>query len=187
MDIVALCQCLQPHVTATTCRPFSRIALAMLVMTGRVTMLGIARWAGKGGSYRTVQRLFSQALPWAMLFWVFFRQHIHRPDDLYLLAGDEVVVTKAGKHTYGLARFFASLYSKPVPGGSFFALSLVSVQERRSFPIRVEQIVRSAAEKAASKAKADAKKQPPSTAKRRPGRPQGSKTTAKAEGTLTPE
>jgi DDE superfamily endonuclease len=40
----------------------------MLVMTGRVTMLGISRWAGKGGSYRTVQRFFSQALPWAMLF-----------------------------------------------------------------------------------------------------------------------
>jgi hypothetical protein len=45
------------------------------MMTGRITMLGISRWAGKGGSYRTVQRLFSTVLPWAMLFWVFFRQH----------------------------------------------------------------------------------------------------------------
>ena len=53
----------------------------MLVMTGRVTMLGISRWAGPGGSYRTVQRFFSQALPWAMLFWVFFRQHVYRPGD----------------------------------------------------------------------------------------------------------
>jgi putative transposase len=31
-------------------------------------MLGISRWAGPGGSYRTVQRFFSHALPWAMLF-----------------------------------------------------------------------------------------------------------------------
>ena len=44
------------------------------------------------------------------------------------LAGDEVVVTKAGKATHGLDRFFASLYGKPVPGLAFFALALVSVQ-----------------------------------------------------------
>jgi putative transposase len=187
MDMFARFQCLQPHMTVTTLRQFSRMALAMLMMTGRVTMLSISRWAGKGGSYRTVQRLFSQALPWAMLFWVFFRQHVYRPGDVYLLAGDEVVVTKAGKHTYGLDRFFASLYGKPVPGLSFFALSLVSVQERRSCPIRVEQVVRSEAEKAASKAKARAKKPQPSTEKRRPGRPKGSKNKAKAAVTLTPE
>ena len=72
-------------------------------------MLGLSRWAGPGGSYRTVQRFFSQVLPWAMLFWVFFRQHVYRSDDVYLLAGDEVVATKAGKHTYGLDRFCASL------------------------------------------------------------------------------
>jgi hypothetical protein len=134
-----------------------------------------------------VQRFFSQAMPWAVLLWCFFRQHVHRTDHIYLLAGDEVVVTKAGKHTYGLDRFFASLYGKPVPGLSFFALSLVSVQERRSFPIRVEQVVRSEAEQAASKAKARAKKPQPSTEKRRLGRPKGSKNTAKAEVTLTPE
>jgi putative transposase len=72
------------------------MAAALLVMTGHVTMVGIFRWAGPGGSYRTVQRFFSQALPWAVLFWVFFRQHIYRSDEAYLLAGDEVVATKAG-------------------------------------------------------------------------------------------
>ena len=143
MDIVALCQCLRPHVTATTLRQLRRIVAALLVMTGRVTMLGISRWAGPGGSYRTVQRFFSQALPWAMLFWVFFRQHIYHADEVYLLVGDEVVATKAGKHTHGLDRFFSSLYGKPVPGLAFFTLSLVSLQQRRSFPIRVEQVVRS--------------------------------------------
>jgi putative transposase len=187
MDIVALLHCLQPHLTATTLRQFSRIAWAMLVMTGRVTMLGISRWAGKGGSYRTIQRFFAQTLPWAMLFWVFFRQHVYRPQDVYVLAGDEVVATKAGTHTHGLDRFFSSLYGKPVPGLAFFTLSLVSTQQRRAFPIRVEQVVRSDAEKAASKAKADAKKQPPSTSKRRPGRPKGSKNHPKADAPYTPE
>jgi hypothetical protein len=122
-----------------------------------------------------------------MLFWMFFRQPVYRPGDVYLLAGDEVVVTKAGKHTYGRDRFCASLYSKVVPGLAFFALSLVSVQERRSFPSRVEQIVRSAAEKAVRKAKTEAQKQPPSTTRRGPGRPKGRKTQAKAAVTLTPE
>ena len=122
-----------------------------------------------------------------MLFWVFFRHHVYRAEDSYLLVGDEVVATKAGKTTHGLDRFFASLYGKPVPGLAFFALSLVSIQQRRSFPVRVEQVVRSDAEKAASKAKAAAKKPQPSTAKRCPGRPKGSKNTAKSDATLTPE
>jgi hypothetical protein len=187
MDILALFQCLQPHVTVTTLRQFHRIACALLVMTGRVTMLGLSRWAGPGGSYRTVQRFFSTVLPWATLFWVFFRQHLYRPGDVYVLAGDEVVVTKAGKHTHGLDRFFASLYGKPVPGLAFFMLSLVSTQERRAFPLHVEQVVRSEVEKAASKAKAAAKQQKPATNQRRRGRPKGSKNKNKAEVTLTPE
>jgi hypothetical protein len=187
MDIVALLQCLQPAVPRTTLRQCSRIVVALLAMTGRVTLLGISRWTGQGGRYRTVQRLFSQALPWAMLFWVFFRQHVYRSDEVSLLVGDEVVATKAGKHTHGLDRFFSSLYGQPGPGLAFFTFSLVSTQQRRSFPIRVEQGVRSDADKAASKAKADAKQQAPSTAKRRPGRPKGSKNTPKAAVTLTPE
>jgi hypothetical protein len=44
-----------------------------------------------------------------MLFWVFFRQHVSCPQDVYLLAGDEVVVTKTGKTTHSLERFFSSL------------------------------------------------------------------------------
>ena len=159
----------------------------MLVMTGRVTMRGLSRWTGKGGSYRTVQRFFAQVLPWATLFWVFFRHHLYRSDEVYLLAGDEVVVTKAGKTTYGLDRFFSSLYGKPVPGLAFFTLSLVSVQRRRSFPLRVEQVIRSEAEKAASKATATAKQLTVASAKRGPGRPKGSLNKPKAQGTLTPE
>jgi putative transposase len=187
MDIVALFHCLRPSLPSTTWRQLSRIAVALLVMTGRVTMLGISRWAGKGGSYRTVQRFFSTVIPWAILFWVFFRQHVYCPDDVYLAAGDDVVVTKAGKHTHGLDRFFSSLYGKPVPGLAFFTLSLVSVQQRRSFPLRVEQVVRSDAEKAASKAQAAAKKPKAPHTKRRPGRPKGSTNTNKATCTLTPE
>ena len=127
MDIVALLQCLRPHVTTTTSHRLSRITLALLMMTGRITMLGISRWAGTGGSYRTVQRLFSTVLPWAMLFWVFFRHHLYCPADVYCVASAEIIVTKAGKHTHGLDRFFSSLYGKPGPRLAFFTLSLVCI------------------------------------------------------------
>jgi hypothetical protein len=187
MDIVALFHCLQPYVPSTTMHQLRRSAVALLVMTGRVTMLGISRWAGKGGSYRTVQRFFSTVMPWTILFWVFFRQHVYCPADVYLAAGDAVIVTKAGKNTPGLDRFFASLYGKPVPGLAFFTVSLVSVQKRRAFPMRVEQVVRSAAEKAASKATAAAKQPKAPHAKRRPGRPKGSTHSNKAPLTFTPE
>src|SRR5262245_58482325 len=53
--------------------------------------------------------------------------------------------------------------------------------------MRIEQVVRSDAEKAASKAKAVAKKPTGTPATRRPGRPKGSKNTPKAAATLTPE
>jgi len=187
VDMVALLHCTRPHVTATTVRQLSRIIVALLTMTGRVTMVGMARWAGKGGRYRTIQRLFATIIPWAILFWVFFRHHLYCPGDVYLVAGDDVIVTKASTCTHGLDRFFASLYGKPVPGLAFFTLSLVSVQARRAFPLRVEQVVRSDAEKAASKAKAAAKKRKGPCAKRQPGRPKGSKNKPKANGTCTPE
>ena len=133
VEILPLLECLAPVLTATTYQQLSRIALAMIAMSGRVMMLGISRWTGAGGSYRTVQRFFATVIPWASLFWLFFRTHLYQPAEVYLLAGDEVVVTKAGKATHGLARFFASLYGKPVPGLAFFALALVSVKHDMPF------------------------------------------------------
>ena len=186
-DIVALLQCFQPFVTATTLRQFSKIILALLAMTGRVTMLGISRWAGQGGSYRTVQRFFTTVLPWAQLFWVFFRQHLQRPDAVYILAGDEVVVSKAGHHTHGLDRFFAGVYGRVIPSLAFFSLALIDTAQRRSFPVRIEQVVRSEAEKAASQAKAAAKQAPKPAEPRKPGRPKGSKNKTAADLILSPE
>jgi putative transposase len=63
----------------------------------------------------------------------------------------------------------------------------VSTQQRRAFPLRVEQGVRSEAEKAASKATAEAKKAKVPPAPRRRGRPPGRTNQSKARATLTPE
>src|SRR4051794_13994824 len=186
MDILALFACLPPVLTATTVRQMSCIAQALLTMTGRVTMTGVARWTGRGGRYRTVQRFFATPIPWPEVAWAFVRQHLCPSADVYLLAGDEVVVTKAGKHTYGLDRFFSGIYQKPVPSVAFFSLALVSTRTRRAFPLRLDQVVRSAEEKAASQAKAAAQKSPPATP-RKPGRPKGSRTKTEAVRTLSPE
>lgn len=192
LDILALLQCLDTELEMTSIRRLSRIIQAMLAMSGRVTMLGIARWAERGGSYRTVQRFFSTAIPWASLLWVFFRQHCYSARETYILAGDEVVVTKAGKQTYGLDRFFSSLYDHSVPGLAFFGFSLVGVKERHSYLVSVEQVVRTESEKAdiqaakaaqAAKVKTKASGQPRSLG----GRPKGKKTTPKTEVSLTPE
>lgn len=184
-DILALLQILSPCLNKTTIRQFSVIIPALLAMTGRVTMLGISRWAEKGGSYRTVQRFFSTVIPWATVFWLFFQQHLFDAEATYILAGDESVVTKAGKSTHGLDRFFSSLYGKPVPGLAFFALSLIDVGQRRSYPIMVEQTVRTEEEKATAKVKKAAQKK--QKQKRKPGRPKGSKNRDKTQVTLTPE
>ena len=48
--MLSLVRCRYPAVTMTTVSQLSRMVLAMLAMTGRLTMLGRARWAGTGGS-----------------------------------------------------------------------------------------------------------------------------------------
>jgi len=185
MEIMALLQCLSPTLTVTTVRQLSRIIFALLAMSGRVTMLGLSRWAGEGGSYRTVQRWFYTVIPWLQVLVQFFHQHLFCADDVYILAGDEVVVTKAGKHTFGLDRFFSSLLQKPVPSLAFFALSLVSTRERCAFPLSVEQVIRTEAEKADRKAKAAVKPAP--SLERKPGRPKGSQNKNKQQVVLNPE
>src|SRR6058998_196695 len=133
-DIMVLFACLSQCLDRTTIRRLRRVAEAMLAMTGRVTMRGMARWADKGGSYRTLQRFFTTSLSWGTLQWVLIRHHLFEHDDVLVMGGDEVVVTKSGKQTYGLDRFFSSLYGKVVPGLDFLSLSLIT-QKRHPYLI----------------------------------------------------
>ena len=146
-------------------------------------MVGTLRLGGSVRQLPDRPALFSQALPWAMLFWMFFRQHVYRSDEVYLLVGDEVVATKAGKHTHGLTGSFPVCMASRCQGwpSSRYPWSASSNGARSRFTSS-----RSCAGRRkggySKKPKADAKKQGPSTAQRRPGRPKGSKNTPKAEG-----
>jgi putative transposase len=177
-DIVIILGCLSQCVEKTTLRQLNCIIPALLAMTGRVTMLGLSRWTEKGGSYRTIQRFFNTTIRWASVNWFFIRHHLLDPSDTILIAGDESVVTKSGKKTYGLDRFFSSLYGKPVPGLSFFSLSLISVKERVSYPVMMEQVLK---EEEKPKKKKLGRKQ-----SRKRGRPKGSKNKNRREVELKP-
>jgi len=177
-DIMVLLACVSQCVEPTPLRQLGRVIEAMLSMSGRVTMRGLARWSGKGGSYRTIQRFFTTSVHWCQLNFILIRQQLLDADDVLLMSGDHVVVTKAGKATYGLDRFFASLYGKAVPGLCFLSLSLLSVKRRTSYPVVTEQV-----EKAGE---ATAQAQPTQKASRPRGRPKGSKNRNRREVTLSP-
>jgi len=178
-DIIIILQCLSQCIDNTTLRQLGHIVPAMLAMTGRVTMLGISRWTEKGGSYRTIQRFFKTTIEWGKVNWFFIRHHLLDPEDVILIGGDETVVTKSGKKTYGLDRFFSSLYGKPVPSISFFSLSLISVKERISYPVMMEQVVKKEEEK-------PDKKKPAKKKRKKRGRPKGSKNKNHREVALNP-
>jgi len=100
-DIMVLFACLSQCVEPTPLRQLGRVIEAMLAMSGRVTMRGLSRWSGKGGSYRTSQRFFNASLNWCHLNWLLIRHHVLDADAVVLMSGDHVVVTKSGKMTYG--------------------------------------------------------------------------------------
>ena len=183
-EILALLQNIAPLLEKTNLRQMHQVIFGMLAASGRITMLGLSRWTEKGGSYRTVQRFYHSALCWKTMLWMFFQKCFLQPEDEYIIAGDEVVVSKAGKETYGLDRFFSGIQQRVIPSLSFFAFSLVNVREERSYPIQVRQVVKSPEEKSASKAKVEARK---TTEKKERGRPKGSKNKAKQEVALNPE
>ena len=190
MDIITLLTVLRQCLDETSIKQLAVIVKAMVTMSGQVTMLGMSRWTEKGGSYRTIQRFYTKVIPWGLVLWLIFRTHVYRAGEEYLGVGDESVVTKAGKETYGIDRFFSSILGKPVRGLAFFTLSLVSINERKSYPLLVEQVVRSAEEAAAAPPKPAVKRA--KSAKSKPtsgkvGRPQGSKAKDKRTIEWTPE
>jgi putative transposase len=186
-EILALLQNIAPLIEKTIFRRMSHVVFGLLVASGRITMLGLSRWTEQGGSYRTLQRFYQSVLPWTALHWVFFRKRFLNLEDEYLIAGDEVVVSKAGTKTYGLDRFFSGLQQQVIPSLAFFTFALVNVREAQSYPMQTTQMVKSAAEKAARQAHAKARQVKKPGEKKKLGRPRGSKNKAKQAVVLNPE
>jgi putative transposase len=163
---------LSSSIDSSTLRQLTIVCTSMLSMTGRVTMLGISRWAGKGGSYRTIQRFFQKTICWEKLNWITAQKQINKMD-VVIFAGDATTITKSGKCTSGIGRFFSSIYSKTVKGLSFQCISLINVTTKSSWPLLVEQIL--------PKEKCETNKtKDKAVVKRGKGRPKGSKNKNKA-------
>lgn len=175
MEILTLFACFSTLTSTTSIRHLTVIAEAIFSMTGRVTMLGISRWAEKGGSYRNVQRFFATTFLWTALHLKFVESHLFNPSHEYILAGDATTITKSGKNTFGINRFFSGVLGIVVKGIEFFAISLIDVTARKSYPLGVKQTVRDKEEtpkpkkKPLKKKKRNAKKKPSNLK----GRPKG--------------
>lgn len=175
-EIIALLVCLEAQLSASTMRQLRQIVQAFLCIPNRATMRGLARWSEKGGSYRSLQRFYQIPINWLILQWILLETWLLRSEGLYLLAGDEVVVSKAGIKTHGVGRFYSSIAQRVIPSLSFLAISVIAVEARQSYPLQIEQLMPSAPKEKASK---------PSL-KRPRGRPKGSKNHAKVAAPLTP-
>jgi hypothetical protein len=176
-EIIALTICLAPYLSKTQLR---HIIMALLCIPRRVTMISLSRWSDDGGSYQTIQRWFQTGLDWGVLLWAVIKAHLLDPSGVYLLAGDDVVVSKAGKKTFGVGWFYSSLAQRPIPALSSFALSIIDVKHRRSYPVAIEQHIPVA--KAAKVPETVSKE-----VKRARGRPKGSKNHAKSAPKLKAE
>ena len=159
----------------TVLRQLNTIIESLVSMRGRVTMLGISRWSETGGSYRTIQRFFGTTIDWMRLNIQIINIHMSGASG-YLLAGDEVVITKSGKKTYGLDRFFSSIQSQVVKSIAFLNVSLIDIDKRKAYTVLTKQIIKEKQE-GCSKAPKIAKSI---------GRPKGSKNINKAAVELSP-
>jgi putative transposase len=176
-EIIPLLICLEPYLSSTLVRQLRHIVFAMLCIPNRASMLGLSRWTEKGGSYRTLNRLYQAPIDWLKVHWCLFQTHLLHPAGEYILAGDEVVIRKAGQQTHGVGRFFSGLAQKVIPSISFIAISIIDVQTERSYPLYTQQMM--PVMPAQKHGEAEKPKRPR-------GRPKGSKNHAKAEPTLSP-
>ena len=141
-NIIELFQEVKKRPTHTVLRQLQIVVMAMLAMTGRVTMLGISRWAGEGGSYRTIQRFFSSEIPWLELNWSLISRYLYKEGEELVIAGDGTTISKSGKASHGLGRYFSSIVNRPIKGLSFFSYSIVNVNRRCSFPMLMRQLTK---------------------------------------------
>ena len=169
-EIITIFTCLHPLLSSKIYKQLLIVSLAMLAMTGRITMLSVSRWTEKGGSYRTVQRFFQSNINWIELNWSIAKHFGLNFSSMILLAGDATTVTKSGNKTFGIGRFFSSIYSRPVPGIAFQTLSLIDVKSRKSWPILIEQMIQ-----VKSRPKNQADESNKGEDKKKRGRPLGSK------------
>ena len=192
LKIMPCLECLSQIFPKQFVRLLGIVSQAMLCCNGRITMLGLSRWSSKGGSYRSIQRLYGSTVNWLQLNWLFFKANRLKKEEVYLLAGDETTVTKSGNSTHGLGRFFSSTHGRAVKGLNFLSLCLVGVSSGQAVPLLMEQMegdMKKETQVKKEPAKGEAKGKKETQVKKETGvkgRPKGSKNKNRSEPELTP-
>ena len=127
--ITDLLSVVQGQVSPTNLQHLALIVQSILSLSRPVTTLSIARISSI--SYRTVQRFYASTdMNWLLINLLLFRAFVYQPGKIYLLAADETVEDKAGKHTYGISHFYSSIIQKAIRSVSFLAIVIIDVEAK---------------------------------------------------------
>ena len=127
---------------------------------------------------RTLSRFMNLEIAWLDLNLLVVKFSVGNLLGPFLLCADETVEGKAGKKTHGISRFFSSIQQQPIRSVCLFGFSLVSVKSGISYPLMLEQVVKTDADIVLIKAKKDKKQAGKGKAK---GRKLGQKNSIKIE------
>jgi putative transposase len=167
---------LQTQFSGTNLQYFVIIVESVLSLSRPVTTLSVARMSSL--SYRTIQRFYAlKDINWLMVNLLLFKTFLYQENKVYLLAADETVENKAGKQTYGIGMFYSSIVQKAIRSISFLAISIIDVEEEKSFFLACHQIMPTVKTSKPTRPKEKSENVKPK------GRPKGSKNKPKTEST----
>ncbi len=95
---------------------------------------------------RTLSRFMNLEIAWLDLNLLVIKFSVGNLLGPFLLCADETVEGKAGKKTHGISRFFSSIQQQPIHSICLFGFSLVSVKSGTSYPLVLEQVVKTDAD-----------------------------------------
>lgn len=158
---------LAPVLCSTNIGTLADICQSMLIQPYRITTTSLSRTTDR--SLRTLERFYAQpGLNWLVLSILLFKTFLWIEERTYLLAFDETVEKKVGKATFGLERFYSSLFGRAIPSISMLGVSLIDPELGKSIPLHLRLLTK-------SQENSSSKKQKLGKGKGKRGRPKGSK------------
>jgi putative transposase len=146
LPIKELLICLQSSMSNANLKIFSSLVESFLCVRHQVTTRGLSRYSSY--SLRQIFRFLATPHNWLEMRMQLLRAGISPTGgDVHIVAGDETVEGKAGKHTYGLGEFYSSCAQKPIAGVNFFAMNLINTVTKSSYLLHVKQVVATEEEK----------------------------------------
>lgn len=135
----AITNCLQNSMTKANIRIFLSLVVSFLCVRYEITTRGLSRYCSY--SLRHIFRFLSKPQDWLKIRVHLFKTFFYSSVNVYLVAVDEVVEGKSGKHTFGLGKYYSSCAQKSIKGVCFFALSLINVSTKTSHLLDILQVI----------------------------------------------